>query len=314
MTTSPSQASVAADPAPTTEPVYRDGTLGVLRQRDALLESYREQLTEVSPELRTLYARRIGRIAAGVAAASTMAVLAICTFDLEVSLTPFIGVAWALAGLALVVGRVLGARAFDRRLRAAAQPGADPLRDIDRLGRETPERRARDMLARHERAGLGAPLVGLSLLLPLTIHLAVFGMVGAPGGVSSFDLWIRMSAFLVGFAHVALASMAWALAGELTRGEARPLRYNASNVIGYTTLAGCVPGVIAIGLPPIIVAVTALLFVPLIFAWATGAARHERSLTVMVDCEELYLGGGRRRCTAHDSLHSPAATALPISR
>lgn len=283
MTTLPNQASVVRDPSPTSQPVYRDGTLGVLRQRDAMLEDYRERLAEVPRELRALYARRIGRVAAGIAASSTMVVLALCTFDLQVQLTPLIGAGWVLATAALFMGRFLGGREFDRRLRQAAEPGADPLRDIDRLGRETPERRARDMVSRYERASLGAPLVGLSLLLPLTIHLAVFGMVGAPGGVAAFDLWIRMSAFLVGFAHVALASMAWALSGELARGEARSLRYNASNVIGYTMLAGCVSGVIAIGLPPIIVAVTALLFVPLIFAWATGAARRERPFTVVVD-------------------------------
>jgi len=281
MNSSLTQASVVRDPAPTHHPVYRDGTLGVLHQREVLLADYRERLAEVPPELRALYARRLGRVVAGAVATATMMLVAVCTFDLDVALTPLLIAGWAVSGLGLFAGRSLGRRLFDRALVAGAAPGPDPLRDLARLAIETPERRGREMCARLERASLGAPLVGASLLIPLSIHLIAFLVVGMPGGLAGFDLWIRLSAFLVGFAHVVLATLAWALACELAQ-HGSPRRYGASGAIGYTTLAGCVPGIIALGVPPLLVALTALLFVPLLFAWAARAIERERRFTVLV--------------------------------
>jgi len=271
------QASVVRDPAPTRQPVYRDGTLGVLVQREQLLAAYRAAAAGLTPELRDLYGRRVGRTVQGSVMLATMVVMALCAFDIELLLWPILLATWPLGLLGYLVGRQLGGRWFDRKLTAGAQPGPDPLRDLDRLAHETPERRAAAMVARLGHASLGLPMVGIVLAAPLTMHFVVYLVLGGRLG-DDFDTWIRLSAFLVGFAHIVLAILAWGVAHEIVVGERKT---TTAGLIGNTTLAACVPGIIAVAIPPLLVAVTAALFVPFMLAWARRRAGHEGASLVL---------------------------------
>ncbi|MCC6994013.1 MAG: hypothetical protein IT370_05230 [Deltaproteobacteria bacterium] len=267
------QSSVVRDPAPTRQPVYRDGTLGVLLQREQLLAAYRAAAAGLTPELRELYRLRFGRVVQGSVMIATMVVMALGAFDVALRLWPILLATWPLGLLGLQVGRYLGGRWFDRKLAAGAQPGPDPLRDLDRLAHETPQHRASAMVARLGHASLGLPMVGLVLAAPLTMHFVVYLMLGGRL-TDDFDTWIRLSAFLVGFAHIVLAILTWGVAHEIVVGEPRT---TAAGLIGNTTLAACVPGIIAIAIPPLLVAVTAALFVPFMLAWARRRAGHENA-------------------------------------
>ena len=271
------QASVVRDPAPTKMPVYRDGTLGVLMQREQLLAAYRAASAGLTPELRELYGRRFGRVVQGSVMLAPRAVMALCDFDVEVQLWPILLATWPMGLLGFQVGRHIGGRWFDRKLAAGAQPGPDPLRDLDRLAHETPQHRASAMVARLGHASLGLPMVGMVLAAPLTMHFVVYLMLGGRL-TDDFDTWIRLSAFLVGFAHIVLAILAWGVAHEIVVGEHKT---TAAGLVGNTTLAACVPGIIAVAIPPLLVAVTAALFVPFMLAWARRRAGHENATLVL---------------------------------
>lgn len=109
------------------------------------------------------------------------------------------------------------------------------------------------------------PGVGLALVLPLTIHLPVVLLLGG-----NFDLWCGLSAPITGIAHVALALLVASRACALADG--RPTR---SPVSIYTIVLAisCVPFVVLWAIPPILVSLTGLPFLPILRAMETIAAR-----------------------------------------
>jgi hypothetical protein len=165
-----------------------------------------------------------------------------------------------------------------RRLVARlSAPSGDLERDLERLERAAPGAEARAAADRLERASVALPLMGLAMLAPLTIHLAVYRVcmfeprMESPHG---YDKWIAFSLVIVGHAHLVLALCAWLYARKLRREPAWKLRSNVIRRDGWhallwATLAGAVPGALLFLIPPLLVLATGALFVPLAF-WAMG--------------------------------------------
>ena len=113
------------------------------------------------------------------------------------------------------------------------------------------------------------PAVGLSLVLPLSLHL--------PFCTDDFDEWVRMSCAIVGHAHVALAIMSARRMHRIARGErAMP----ASAIYGVTIGISMIPGGLLIMIPPLLVAVTGLPLLLLLKVAETWIAYERRVLQV----------------------------------
>ena len=105
-----------------------------------------------------------------------------------------------------------------------------------------------------------APAVGVALLLPLTLHMPIALLAGGSG---AFDQWVVMSAVITGLAHVVFALMVARRAYQLALG--RPA-WSARRIVLMTTLISCVPFVLLMMIPPLLVLITALACVPLLRA------------------------------------------------
>jgi hypothetical protein len=117
-----------------------------------------------------------------------------------------------------------------------------------------------------------APVLGIALLLPLTIHMPIALVLGDREG---FGRWVGMSLWITGLAHVVFA-LASALRGyQLAAG--RPA-WSARRIFLLTVLTSCVPFIVLIGIPPVLVALTALPIVPLLRAMEGIIARERAEI------------------------------------
>ncbi len=143
-----------------------------------------------------------------------------------------------------------------------------------------------------EAPGLLWPVTGAALMAPLTVHGLVwlfFGVLIGSSAWAEFDLWLALSLPLTALAHGALVVYARRFArGLLTDPLAKPavLGPSAARAVGMVTLAGTVPGVVLLGVPTALVAVTGLLVIPLIFNWAADTADRER--TALLEAVRRY--------------------------
>jgi hypothetical protein len=156
---------------------------------------------------------------------------------------------------------------------------ADPLADHAR----GPDDLLRDWSMSLERASVGWPLVGLALVAPLTIHGLFVEVVSwindTTTSTRDYAEWIGTSTVLVGHAHLVLALCSWRYANKLRirgRDELGSAGVSGMAALGWTTLAGALPGALLMLIPPALVFITGLLFVPASFAVMTGRARDER--------------------------------------
>lgn len=115
------------------------------------------------------------------------------------------------------------------------------------------------------RPSLVVPTLGIMLVLPLTIHLAVWPIFS--GGFDGFDEWARLSVVVVGFTHVLLAVLAGVRASQLAAGT-KPLSILAIYV--SCVAVSLFPFII----PAAFVAVTGLPFIPLLRHQVTLAERE----------------------------------------
>lgn len=178
--------------------------------------------------------------------------------------------------LAFLVGR--SALAFAPWLLARERSfGAGPSVPVGALSSPDDSRRLRALAARVEPLSYSLPLVGLALVGPLSLHAPLF--VLAQDGLLALGRWMAISAVLVGLAHITLAALSVRFARKLHRGTlTRSPEREALRAVGFTTLAACVPGFAWLGIPPIIVAITGLLFVPAAFAVIARCRGFERAV------------------------------------
>lgn len=113
-------------------------------------------------------------------------------------------------------------------------------------------------------ASLVVPGIGLSLMMPLLVHLPIAALLGGGDG---FDTWVRMSIAVVGPTHLALAALVTVRAIGLVRGSTATLTpaviYLACVVVSLASSAEL------LFIPTILVAVTGLAILPVLKHMAT---------------------------------------------
>lgn len=141
--------------------------------------------------------------------------------------------------------------------------GASPI--ARRILAATRRRRADDdWLA----ASLVVPAVGLSLLLPLSLHMPFALLLG---GARGFEAWAGMSVFIVGHAHVVLAVLTARRALALVR-EDTPR--SPGSIYLITVIAAAIPFGVFYAIPPILVAVTGVPILALLHVMESIVARE----------------------------------------
>lgn len=274
---------------------YRTADAGWMRERDALLAERTAQSRDLPRDFPALYGRRWGRLGAGIV--MTLGAVALALAGLVQLLSeavfrgewqpPYSAVLLATLGMSVVVwiaGRLLAPRVLPRAVRRRFVATEDARTDVERLSRQTPARDAADLVDDLERRSLAWPLVGLSLVLPLTLHLAVACLFSIP--LKSFDVWIAFSLVLTVPAHVTLAAFAAQLASDVSASEdfqppTRSVGRAALRAWGFTVLVSLVPGVLVLGIPPLLVAATGGVVIPVMFAAARGVLLTERRRLVL---------------------------------
>jgi hypothetical protein len=187
---------------------------------------------------------------------------------------------WPAAAMAYIVARIAFSLWAKWRLDAHRRAlEADPFAE----GARGPDDLVRDWSMSLERASVGWPLVGLALIAPLTIHGLFIGVVSRVNDTTTtmheYANWIGTSAVLVGHAHLVLAVCSWIYANKLRKRGRDALKgagLSGIAALGWATLAGAVPGALLMLIPPVLVFVTGLLFVPMSFVILTRQASDER--------------------------------------
>jgi hypothetical protein len=191
---------------------------------------------------------------------------------------------WVAMGIAYVLGRIVGNLRLERALADAPARSGRPHDELERLRAVGPRHAAvAALLARVCKASVGWPLAAMGLLLPLTLHLGFWTAMGGPGGSgqwSDFDGWIRMTAVYVGVAHLVLAGWSARLGARLEglTAPAAVARADGWTALGLTSLASCLPGIVMLGVPVLLTAVTGVFFIPLSFYLAGKRFAEEREV------------------------------------
>ncbi len=265
---------------------YRDAELYLRDRRDELAAQREAELEQAWPDVARVYARRVGRISAGVfaiGAAALLVVLAVRRYAerdaSHITLTPVLLGSVLLAPVAYVLGWAI-ARVHFRFHRVGFELTGNAIVDLGHLEHDSRRTSIIRRASRLEHASVAATLAGWALLTPLTLHLLVaFARAESWSQcVRSFDDWIDMSLVLTGVAHITLALLGWRYADKLRAWDHE--REDAPGgpwaAWGLTILASCVPGIIALGIPPMIVAVTGVLFIPATFNFMRWRVSQER--------------------------------------
>jgi hypothetical protein len=186
--------------------------------------------------------------------------------------------AWPAGLVAWAIARTAAGVAFGRRVHAPFGLTGDVGEDLLRLQREDSLADARALAARWQRAGAALPLAALSIIAPLTIHFVVWCLL-APHEVLDFGEWIAMSVVIVGHAHVALCVCAVVWANRLCRYETSELNVvqpSWARSLFITVGVACVPGLLLLAIPPLLVFVTGLVFVPAMYGATLRCMVRER--------------------------------------
>jgi hypothetical protein len=194
------------------------------------------------PAMSQIFARRIGRIVfGGVLIAGVAYLVAAACAGLsgspwilggrDLGAARIIGVTWLVAALASTIARRIASR-----MRWAGGP--------DRLFAES----------------MMAPAMGIALLLPITLHLPVVLLLS---DAAAFDTWVVASMWITALPH---AVFAFACAVRAYQLVADRTAWSPNGVYVMTLVTSCVPFVVLYAVPPALVAVTALPFIPMMRA------------------------------------------------
>ena len=259
------------------------------------VERVREQQTREWPNREAARRVAVRRIARAVAGATGLGfgcaafVCAIAGFGCSLwawpeprpsgLLTALLLSSWLAAFVAWGVTRVAASTVIGRRVHAPPTLTGDAGEDLLRLQREDSLGRSRELASRWEWAGAALPIAALSMVAPLTLHFVVRCLFG-PLHLGDYDGWIVLSALLVGHAHVALCAcgMLWArgLCRRHTAALGDGLQGSILKAIFVAVGVACLPGIFLIGVPPLLVLVTGLVFIPAMYAATVRCMRRER--------------------------------------
>jgi hypothetical protein len=206
------------------------------------------------PTTSQVIARRIGRIAFGAVLLLGVARLVTAAWSADLphrwmypgprlDATAILGLTWLAAAIAgLVAWRIAG------RLQLAGNVGT--------------------LFA----ASLMIPAAGIALLLPITLHLPV---VLALGDREAFDIWVEVSMWVTGLTHVVFAVTSARRAHQLVAGKPA---WSPRKIYTVTVVTSCLPFVVLYAIPPALVAITALPFIPLLRAMERIVTREREEL------------------------------------
>jgi hypothetical protein len=209
---------------------YRSLELASAARFEALLDRHVRE-SPLATAARAIVARRVACIAAGAAATllgATAFVVAFPPFadgDGPGRATVLLLMVWPWALVVGLVAAGLARVATARSLDAPSMPPPDStLSDLARLEESSALRAMRRLAGRLEGWSAAAPLAGLAMTAPLTLHLLVALVFGRPFSLHDFDWWIGVSTLLVGPAHLALVFLATRWGLSLRRRESGALR------------------------------------------------------------------------------------------
>lgn len=173
--------------------------------------------------------------------------------------------------IAYIAAMLLAPVVERRRMARLLHRSVDPEMDLAIVEHASARTVAATWAERWEGASLAAPLAAVALVGPLALH-AILGLIG--GDVQAIGGWIAFSALIVGHAHLVFAGLAVRYVNELRAGTLST--HPAFRMWGLVTLVSAVPGVLLIGLPPLITGVTGLFLVYPMCKWAEVALGRER--------------------------------------
>lgn len=280
---------------------YRSEYDHVIGLRLGELRENREILDPHLPKLHTMARARIARaLAGGVGVLGAVACVVLALTNVREELTYTLVGSFAAMFVTYILARVvLGiAGAAGRRWRTASENVKVPLtgdlhKDLEALHESEPFRVLERKVAPLETWSSALPLAGLSLLTPLTLHWLFIQMIDHESP-SSFAEWIRISCVVVGHAHIALLVMAIKFAKRLRSLSAHDIQNMSIHrewlkAWGITIGVSCVPFILLFAVPPILVAITGIAFIPIMYA----VMRH-RILSERQTLEAMHAASGHR--------------------
>lgn len=274
---------------------YRDADEGLRAESEAHRRRRWAELVELPRAYAAVYGARVGRIAAGMVAVAGMALLvAVAMVDAGLAMftahslgslrLTLILVGTPLAACVAYLGAARIARgALARKLATDLVPRSpfDLHAALAQLEVPTAQRAA-ELVDRLERRSVAWFLTGVSLVAPLCMHLLVGLTWLLPEGrvVDAYDTWIRLSLVITAPAHGLLVFLSCGFARDLARWPSASAKPPASGfaIWGWTCIAGLVPGVVLYLIPPALVAVTGLAFIPLTIGLVRRRVLAEREL------------------------------------
>ncbi len=259
---------------------YRDDqyVLEVARQ-----SALRHVLAALSDErVSAVYVRRRVRAAVGAWLLAGSGAMAISAFHWSAYATRVLLAVWEAAPAVALVAWIFARARATTALRAA---GERAMREDALTGDGEVPTRARVSAAFteagvHDGRGEGLVLAGLSLMAPLTLHLAYTAITHETpiSLIHNFSEWMRTSLVIVGHSHLVLAFMGWRYTWRLAVTDpGRSGVLAGFKAVGAAALVAVLPGALLLGVPIALVAVTGAAFAPLAWWWATKRMRSDRA-------------------------------------
>jgi len=278
--------------------VFRDGRDGARARRDHLLKQRRDEYALMPHRVRRVYVRRVARAITGGAAIFGAGTLLLGAWSADVrglllNLTPGASPAvlstcllasWILIGWVYFAARSFAEDRFARATAKTVRPSGDLYGDLDRLEKLRPDAVAAQMAARAEATSVALPIVGLSMLLPLTAaFLMLWLRAGAFPNPGEFEVLMERHVLTMLPAMAVLASLSWWFARRLRRrstmelASAGRLGDTAALFIGAllaTTFAA------AVGLSTVLVGIGLIGFVLVMHLASTRVLRERLAIEV----------------------------------
>lgn len=255
---------------------YRSAYDHLIGERLAAIAEREEHAEPLIGRLQAIGHARAARIASGgvgILGATLMVMQAIYEDDSAATYALLgAGGAAILTYVILRVAFALGARPL--RFVTPALSG-DLKQDLETLSREHRLAKLLKSLDDLEALAVDLPLVATSLLAPLTIHFLV-ALALWQTSARDFATWIRFSLVMTGHAHVALAYVTTRFGKRLRARVVTSVQSEWAKALGVAVLVVSIPGILLLGVPPIIAVATGLAFIPFMYVatkWRSDAER-----------------------------------------
>lgn len=229
-----------------------------------------------------VYVRRRVRAAVGGWLIAGSAAMAISAFHWSAYATRVLLAAWEAAPAVALVAWIMARARATTALRSAGERAMrrDALTGDGEVATRARVSAAFTEAGVHDGRAEGLVLAGVSLMAPLTLHLAYTTITHTTpiSLISNFSEWMRTSLVIVGHSHLVLAFMGWRYTWRLAVSDpGRSGVLAGFKAVGVAALVAALPGALLLGVPIALVAVTGSAFAPLAWWWATQRMRSDRA-------------------------------------